>query len=254
MEFKNVLIIGTSVGIGKALALEYANTGHNLVLLSRNLEAIKELAVVIVSKGVKCFYQQCDVSVYEQVRDGISFAQKSLGTIDLAIINAGIGSPEWMSGFRSSELKRIYNTNVFGIAHSLEFLIPIMKLQGYGKIAGVSSLADVRGYSGSSAYASSKAAASRLLETARVELKLHNINVITVKPGFVKTAMTDKNEFTMPFIMPAEKAARIIRKGIDKNKSVVQFPFPIAAASWIIKNMPNWLYDRLIRMSRPIKD
>ena len=166
-QYRNVLIIGASKGIGKALAEEYALHGYKLVLLSRNIEAIKKILEDLNSKGVKCYFKQCDVSDYDSVKSGIEFAKSSLDTIDIAIINAGIGSPEWMSSFRSSEFKRVIEINTFGIAHCLEFLIPIMRTQGYGKIAGVSSLSDVRGYAGSSSYSASKGAASILLESAR---------------------------------------------------------------------------------------
>jgi short-subunit dehydrogenase len=252
-QSKNVLITGASQGIGKAIAEEYSACGYSLVLLSRNIEAIQKMSDSINSKGGKCFCKQCDVADYNSVKEGIEFAHNSLGTIDIAVLNAGVGNPEWMSSFRSEEFKKVVVTNTFGIAHCLEFLIPVMKKQGYGKIAGVTSLSDVRGYAGSSSYCSSKAAASLLLESARVELKQLNIKVITIRPGFVKTAMTDKNEFKMPFLMSASKAARIIRKGIDKNKSVVQFPFLTVMATRIIKNLPNWLYDWGMRKSREIK-
>ena len=125
---------------------------------------------------------------------------------------------QWVKDFNSENFKKVFETNTFGIAHALECLIPIMKKQGYGKIAGVTSLADVRGYPGSSGYSASKAAATRLLESARIELKKFNIRVITVKPGFVKTPMTDKNEFIMPFKIQPERAAR--NKKRKKYRSV----------------------------------
>lgn len=247
---KNVLIIGASQGIGKALAETYASAGANLFLLSRNLNAIEEISYKLNSSGHQCSFMQCDISIYEDVKRGIEFALNKLGTIDLAIINAGVGSPEWMKNFKSEVYKKILSINAFGIAHSLEFLIPVMIRQGYGTIAGVSSLADVRGYPGSAGYDSSKAAASVLLESARVELKPLNINVITVRPGFVKTAMTAKNEFYMPFLMSTEKAAKKIMRGISKRKKLVQFPLFTVMLTKIAKFTPNFIFDPLMRMGR----
>ena len=172
---QNVVIIGASQGIGRALAFEYASVGANLVLLSRNIKALKEISDKINSSGGKSFYQQCDVSYLSQLINGIEFAVNSIGTIDIAIINSGVGSPEWMDNFTSEEFKRVYSVNVFGTANAIECLLPVMKKQGYGKIAGVSSLADSRGYPGSSSYCSSKAAASIFLESARIQLKKFNI-------------------------------------------------------------------------------
>src|SRR5690606_12156182 len=95
-----------------------------------------------------------------------------------------------------------------------------------GIIVGISSLAEVRGFPLSAAYCSSKSAVSIFLESIRIELKKYNIKVITVKPGFVKTHMTDKNEFHMPFLMEPERASEIIIKGIRKEKKIIQFPLP----------------------------
>jgi short-subunit dehydrogenase len=252
-KHKSVVIFGASQGIGMALAYEYANHKSSLVLLSRNEESIKKIADEINSSGGKCFYKKCDVTIKNDVKAGVEFALSSLGSNDLVIINSGIGGPNWMDTFSSDAFIKSFQVNTFGIAHALEYLIPLMKKQGHGTIAGVTTLADIRGYSGSSNYNASKAAASILLEAARVELKKYNIKVITIRPGFVKTAMTDKNEFKMPMLMQTDKAARLIRKGIEKGKSVVQFPLPVAAATKIIKIMPNWIFDWGMNIARPRK-
>ncbi|HJY63636.1 MAG TPA: SDR family NAD(P)-dependent oxidoreductase [Ignavibacteria bacterium] len=253
-NYKNVLLTGASQGIGKALAYEYAKHGSSLVICSRSIEELKKISDDIKSNKGTCYYFPCDVSKFIDVSRAVSFAHEKLGTIDLAILNSGIGFPQWMSEFKSDDFKKVMEINAFGIAHALEMLIPVMKHQGYGTIAGVSSMADVRGYIGSSGYNASKAAASVLLESARVELKSQNIKVINVRPGFVKTAMTDKNEFYMPLLMQPDKAAKIIRKGIGKGKSIVQFPWSIVLATRIIKNIPNWLFDWGNRIARPGKE
>ncbi len=92
-------------------------------------------------------------------------------------------------------------------------------------------------------YCASKAAASSFLESLRVELSMHNVKVITVKPGYVKSPMTDKNEFPMPFLMEADKAAKIILRGIKKEKKIIQFPFPIVWGAKFVKLLPNSLFD-----------
>lgn len=245
-RFRNVVIFGSSRGIGRALAIEYSSLKSNLILFSRNDQDIKSLSEDITNLGATAFFRKCDVSLKDNVKDAVDFAIEKLETIDLAVLNAGIGKPVWMTSFNSNDFKEVMETNTFGIAHALEYLIPVMLKQGYGTIAGVTSLSDVRGYPGSSSYCASKAAASILLESARVELKKSNIDVITVKPGFVKTAMTDKNEFYMPLIMSPEKAARIIRKGIEKKKSIVQFPFAIVNLTRLAKYAPNFLFDNSI--------
>jgi short-subunit dehydrogenase len=252
-KFKNVALFGASQGIGRALALEFSREGSSLVLLSRNEKEIESLTAEISSKGTKCFSKRCDITLLDNVMQGLSFAGEILDSIDLVIINSGVGGPNWMQGFSSKQFKETFEVNTFGIAHVLECVIPVMKKQGYGTIAGVTSLADVRGYGGSSSYSASKAAGSILLEAARVELKKDNIRVITIRPGFVKTAMTDKNEFKMPLLMQPDKAAKIIRKGIESGRSIVQFPFPIVMATRLIKFLPNWIYDWGMNLARPKK-
>jgi len=247
---KNILIIGASQGIGSALAMEYALHGSRLVLASRNLTALTDLQRRIHAGTREAHVLQCDVSIPGQVRTCVGNAFEKLGRIDVAIYNAGVGAPEWMHEFTAESCSSVFAVNTFGLAEALETLLPAMRIQGKGVIAGVTSLADVRGYPGSASYCASKAAASVLLESARVEMHESGIQVITVRPGFVKTAMTAKNEFRMPFLMDAEKAARRIRKGIQRRKSVVQFPWPIALATRVIRILPNALFLAASRHAR----
>ncbi len=243
---KVVLITGVSQGIGEALAYEYARNNFNVVLLSRNEEAIKRIAENINSKNGNANYKKCDVTDLSQIKDAVAFAIEKYGHIDTALLNAGVGNPETMEHFSSEDFKKVVSVNTFGIAHGLECLIPVMKSQGGGIIAGVTSLADIRGYPGSASYCASKAASSVLLESARLGLKKFNISVVTVRPGFVRTEMTAKNEFKMPFLWEPKKAAKFIRRGIERKKSVVQFPLFTVNLTRLVKFLPNWFYDPVL--------
>ena len=248
---RNIVIFGCSRGIGRALAEEYARAGARLVLLSRDVGSIRDLQRDIKQKGGEAWYRRCDVTSLDDVGEAVAYARKCLGGIDVAVINAGVGGPEWMQEFRAEGYRHVMETNAFGIANALEALIPVMRRQGGGTIAGVSSIADVRGLPGSAAYCSSKAAASLLLESARVELHELAIRVLTVRPGFVRTAMTASNEFHMPFLMSPERAARIIRRGIARRRRVISFPWPTVMFARMIRLMPNVLYDIVVRRARP---
>ena len=114
---------------------------------------------------------------------------------------------------------------------------------------GVSSLADSKGYSKSGFYSASKAAATIYLEGLRTELIDYNVKVLTVRPGFVKTLMTDKNEFKMPFMMSTEKAAKIIIAGIEKEKRMIQFPWQMVLITRLIPSIPSSLYEKLESLS-----
>ena len=111
----------------------------------------------------------------------------------------------------------------------------------------------MRGFPKSGFYNASKSAASLLLESLRIELKPYDVKVITVKPGFVRTPMTDKNEFHMPFLMDLDHAAKIIIKGLKKEKQIIQFPWPIVIGSKIMRILPNKLFDYLMSKPLPVK-
>ncbi|MBL0175763.1 MAG: SDR family NAD(P)-dependent oxidoreductase [Ignavibacteria bacterium] len=250
MSIHNVLILGASRGIGRALAIEYATRGCALALAARDVDALRELTRELGKQGGKIVYHRCDVADRAQVHATVEHAKKALGRIDLAILNAGVGEPGWVDGMDAGGVETVFGVNTLGIVYGLEALVPLMKKQGGGIIAGVSSLADARGYPGSAAYCASKAAASTFLESARIELRGSGIRVVTVRPGFVRTDMTAKNEFHMPFLLEPAKAARIIRRRIAMGLGVVQFPWPVVFATRLARIAPNFLFDRLLRAAR----
>ena len=250
MPIQNILILGASRGIGRALAIEYAARGCALALAARDVDALRELTRELGKLGGKIVYHRCDVTDRAQVHATVEHAKKALGRIDLAILNAGVGEPGWVDGMDAGRVETVFGVNTLGIVYALEALVPVMKKQGGGVIAGVSSLADARGYPGSAAYCASKAAASTFLESARIELRGSGIRVVTVRPGFVRTDMTAKNEFHMPFLLEPAKAARIIRRRIAMGLSIVQFPWPVVFATRVARIAPNFLFDRLLRVAR----
>ncbi len=247
MEFTNktILITGASSGIGKALAKKLTNEKCNLVLCSRRLELLQEIKNFNQSNA-KLFTVKCDVSNKIDVIDTYEKIKNEIGIIDIAILNAGVGHRINIKNFSSTYSEETFGVNFFGLIYWIECLLPDFIKRKKGIIAGVSSLADNRGYSKSGFYCASKAAATIFLEGLRVELKPFGIKVITIKPGFVKTPMTDKNEFYMPFLMDAEKAAVKILSGLKKEKRIIQFPFPLVISSRVIGCLPSSLYEFLM--------
>jgi short-subunit dehydrogenase len=150
-----------------------------------------------------------------------------------------------VENFDSKFAEETFQVNVLGMIYCIEELLKDFLPKQAGVIVGVSSIADVRGFPRSGIYASSKAAASTFLESLRVELIPHNINVITVRPGWVRTPMTKKNDFKMPFLMNADKAAQIIIRGIKKEKKVIEFPLGTVLGGKFIKILPNFIFDYL---------
>ena len=252
-EGKKILITGASAGIGKAIAEKLTKLNCNIVLLSRRKELLDEFADKHKNSSGKIITIKCDVANLEEVKNAFEIIIRKFNQIDIAILNAGVSKRNDVKDFDSHIAKKIINTNFLGIVYCAEFLIKDFMERKYGVIVGVSSLADSRGYPQSGLYSASKAAVTILLESLRIELKPYNVKVIIVKPGFVRTAMTDKNEFKMPFLMDVDKAAEIILKGIRKGKSVIQFPLPTVLGSKALKVLPNKLYDFLLSLPLPKK-
>ncbi|ROL62193.1 SDR family NAD(P)-dependent oxidoreductase [Bacteroidetes/Chlorobi group bacterium ChocPot_Mid] len=253
MMTKNIIITGASRGIGREMALELGKQGHNLLLLARDEDKLKSVCDELKDSNISVHYLKCDVTEKSEVNDAIEYAKRLMGTIDIAILNSGVAGSGYFKDFQSDKLRNIFDVNVFGIAYFMEGLIPIMKEQGYGTIAGVSSLADLRGIPGNAAYCASKSSVTFLLDAARVELAEYGISVITIKPGFVKSDMTANNAFFMPFLMESEEAAKIIVNGIMSGKKRIAFPLPMVFLSWLGKIVPSTLFEYLIGLyGKPI--
>ncbi|MBL1215231.1 MAG: SDR family NAD(P)-dependent oxidoreductase [Ignavibacteriae bacterium] len=242
---KSILITGASSGIGAELAKIYAEQNAAVFLVARRINKLNELKSKLDQFSSKIFTYQCDVSNKSEVADTFKQIKKETSFIDIAILNAGSGHNMKIENFNSELAEEIFGANVLGMIYWIEQLLPDYLKNKKGILAGVSSLADNRGYSGSGFYCASKAAATIYLDGLRVELKKHGVKVITIKPGFVKTPMTDKNNFKMPLLMSVEKAGRIIFKGIKKEKNIIQFPMLTVIGSKLIGALPTSIYEKL---------
>jgi short-subunit dehydrogenase len=240
---KRVFLTGASSGIGYALAKKLVNEGSIVSVMARRIDRLRELAVELKGSQGKIYTYECDITNIERVSEITAEIVNISGGIDIAILNSGIGRPEGVDKFSSEYADEIFGTNVLGMIKCIEVLLPVFVKQKSGIIAGVSSLADNRGYSRSGFYCASKAAVTIMLESLRVELKRYGINVLTIKPGFVRSEMTARNKFKMPFLIDAEKAADIIIRGLKKEKRIIQFPLPTVIGAKIIGLLPAWLYE-----------
>lgn len=243
MTFKNkvVLLTGASSGIGKEIAVQLSNQNVKLALVARREHILQEIS----SKNENIISVKCDVGKKDEVQSAYQKIMDRFGRIDIAILNAGFSVRMNVENYNSEFAEQIFGANIFGIIYWVEQLIPDFMDRNEGIIVGVSSLADSKGYSKSGFYSASKAAATIYLEGLRTELKKYGVKVLTVRPGFVKTPLTDKNEFGMPFIMQTQKAAKIIIKGIEKEKRMIQFPWPIVLSTRLIPLIPTSLYEFL---------
>ncbi len=242
----NIFITGASSGIGKAVATEFTALGHKVFLASRNTEKLEEICADLNNKttGTADFIK-CDVTIKSDIKNAVETAIAKFGTIDIAFLNSGVGGKYFFKKPVEKDFRFVMDTNFYSVIDCLEYLVPIMQEQKKGHISVVSSMADARGFASSAPYGASKAALTIAIESARAELKPLGITVSTVRPGFVKSAITDKNNFKMPFLMETEKAAKIITSRILKNKTQIYFPWQMNWLTNLIKFLPDSWFDKL---------
>ncbi len=244
------IITGASTGIGAELAHVLAEQGYDLGLLARRSELLEALKNKIKKDIPSCeiVCAVCDVTKLDECQEIIKNMAEQLGGLDLFIANAGIGwqTPAWKQSW--PVVRSILETNVMGTIASLEIAKDIMIKNKSGHLVGITSVAGFRGLPTSSGYSTSKVALTAYLESIRLDLKKSGIPVTAIHPGFIDTHMTKKNNYKMPFIMPAEKAAHLIWQAIRKKKSRYVFPWQMNVMIKLLRLMPDWLYDRLMSL------
>lgn len=250
---KNVLITGASSGIGYELAKQFSAENCNLALLARRKNIIDDLAANLESPDKKVITFKCDVRNKKEVGETFNQVKNIFKNIDVAILNSGVSYRIDIDNFDLTKIEETINTNLFGLIYCIDNLLPDLKKNNNGMIVGISSLAGVRGFPRSAAYCASKSAVTKFLESLRIELRKYKIKVITVKPGFIKTAMTEKNEFKMPFLMNLRGAAKTIIDGIKKEKKIIEFPLPTVLGAKFLGILPASVFDFLLSKNLPKK-
>jgi short-subunit dehydrogenase len=251
LQDKVILLTGASSGIGYYLAKLLPKENCSLALIARRKNLLDELADQIESDKRLIKTYKCDVSVFDEVINTYNQIKSDFGKVDVAILNAGVSGRTEINNFSSELTREILGANIFGITNWIDVILPDFLKRKEGTIVGISSIADLKGFPKSGLYNASKAAVSIFLESLRIELKSHNIKVITVRPGFVRTPMTEKNEFYMPLLMNADKAAGIIVNGIKKDKRIIQFPLLMVILAGIIRLLPKMLFEYLAGKKLP---
>jgi short-subunit dehydrogenase len=242
---KTILLTGASSGIGFELSKLLAKEKVQLALLARRENVLYQLAEDLKNSGSEILPMKCDVSKKDETREAYLNIKSRFGPVDIAIFNSGLAYRAGVDHFNVDAAREIFDVNVFGLLNFMEVLLPDFRHRKEGIIVGISSLSDCRGFPRSGFYNASKAAMTFLLESLRIELKKYNIKVLTVKPGFVQTQMTEGNAYHMPFLMPVDKAAGIIIKGIKKEKKLIQFPLPTVLSTKLLKVMPDFMFEML---------
>lgn len=238
----NIVITGASSGLGAALAKAYAAPGVTLGIMGRNKERLTETAYTCSVKGAKVQTGIIDVRDDEIMREWVERFDAG-NPIDLLIANAGVSAGAGGQSESHMTARNIFAINVDGVINTILPVIPLMQTRKSGQIAIISSLAGIRGLPSCPAYSASKAAVRFYGEGLRGELKKDGIGVSVICPGYIRTPMTDINDFPMPFIMDADKAADIIMHGIQKNKSRIAFPLALYLPLFLLSCLPVAITD-----------
>jgi len=259
-KFKNQvwLITGAAGGLGETIALQMAKAGAKLVLTDLHNHTLNQLQDKIgpyfSGRTQDLLLRAVDVSDAAAMSQLTTDALAQLGTLDGVIANAGVGGLNPAYSFSTAINEQVFKINYFGTINTFLPALQYFKQQRKGHLVGICSLASYRGLAESASYCASKSAQAALLESWRLDLKLFGVQVTTVFPGFIKTAMADHKEFPMPFTVNSEQAAKIILRGICKGQSKIRFPWPMTWLAGINRFIPTTWYDRMIQVAlRPGK-
>jgi short-subunit dehydrogenase len=239
---ERVIITGASSGIGAALAREYAKRGATLGLIARRQAELDALASELGGTAV---------TYPVDVRDGPMLAASArdfigrFGGPDVVIANAGVSAGNLTQlDDDIATCQWILDVNVVGIVKTFQPYLAGMLEGRRGTLVGIASVAGIRGLPGAGAYSASKAAAITYLESLRVELRGSGVSVVTIAPGYIETDMTAKNPYRMPFLLPADEAARRFVKAIDARVSYTVIPWQMAIVAKLLRILPRPVFDR----------
>jgi short-subunit dehydrogenase len=249
MSFANkvAIITGASSGLGWELAKSLARQGCAVGLLARRLERLEVLAAEIRTAGGKAAVAVANVAERQPTVAAIHALRDQLGPVDLLLANSGVGLPTQLEPMNMDQVDNMIRVNFLGVVYAIEAVLPEMLQRGRGHLAAVSSLAAYKGMPGESGYCASKAAVNVYLEGLRIQLRKRGIAVTTICPGFIKTAMTDVNEFPMPWLMSAETAAAKIVRALAMKKKVLNFPWQTALLMRLTRWAPDWVMARTLK-------
>ena len=241
---KKIWITGASSGIGKALALKFAEKGWQVAASARRESLLNEMS----KSNKNIFSFPLDVTDNEKCKEVFNKIKEKFNEIDLSVFCTGIHDPKSEKKLNLESIRKIINVNFFGTINSINAVYDYFKEKKSGHISIVSSVAGYRGLPTGGGYCASKAALTSYAESLYFDMKRFNVRVTVVSPGFIKTPMTDQNDFPMPMIVSAEFAADEMFKGLTQSKAFeIHFPKKFTYIMKILKVMPNWLYLKLVK-------
>ena len=241
---KVIWITGASSGIGKALALKFASENWNVAISARRENILKEISES--HENIKSF--PLDVTDQAKCKEVFEQIKSHYGDVDICFFSTGTWNPKKEKDIDVEQIENVFKVNFFGTVNSIKAVEEYFKNKNSGIITIVSSIAGYRGLPNSTGYGPSKSALNNLAESLYFDFGRHNVRVCLVSPGFIKTPMTDKNDFKMPFLKTSEFAADKIYDGlINKNSFEIHFPKQLTLTLKLFSLLPSKIYFYLVR-------
>ena len=243
MNKKTIWITGGSTGIGKALAIRFANEGWNVAISARREQLLEEIS----NKYENISSFPLDVTNKLNCKEVFNQIINKFQNIDICFFSTGTWDPKKEKDIDVEQIENVFKVNFFGTLNSIKAVEEYFKNKKDGTITIVSSIAGYRGLPNSTGYGPSKSALNNLAESLYFDFGRSNVRVCLVSPGFIKTPMTDKNDFKMPFLKTPEYAAEKIYDGlVNKNSFEIHFPKSLTMILKILSFLPNKIYFGLI--------
>ena len=243
MVDKVIWITGASSGIGKALAIKFAKKGWKVAISARRENLLNEIAKTYND----IFPYPLDVTDSKKCELVFNSIKERFKNVDISVFSTGIHDPKSEKSLDLNKVRQIMEVNFFGTINSVNAVYKYYKERKSGQISIVSSVAGYRGLPAGGAYCASKSALTSFAESLNFDMKRNNVRVSLISPGFIKTPMTDQNDFPMPMIKTPEFAAEEIYNGlVKKNAFEIHFPKSFTFIMKILQILPNWAYFKLV--------
>jgi short-subunit dehydrogenase len=240
---KKIWITGASSGIGRSLAIKFANEGWKVAASARRENLLKELS----NKYPNIESFPLDVTNINKCNSVFKEIIEKFENIEICVFGTGIHDPESEKEFNLDKIKKIMEVNFFGVMNSINSVYSYYNEKKSGQISVISSVAGYRGLPAAGAYCASKSALTSFTESLYFEMKRKNVRVTLISPGFIKTPMTDQNTFSMPMIKSPEFAAEQIYLGLIKKKGFeIHFPKAFTFIMKILRILPNNVYFKIM--------
>lgn len=241
-------VTGAGTGIGRALAKRLAEQGWIVAASARTARDLDSLAAEVPGR-ITSF--QLDVTDEKAAAETGALIESSLGPIDLAVLNAGSYFPTTAKDFSVGNFRRTVDVNLMGVVNCMGPVVPSMVARRSGHIALMASLTGFVGLPTAASYGATKAALNSMAEAFKPDFDQYGVTITVINPGFVKTPATDKNSFSMPFLIDADEAVDKIMRGLETKRFAINFPWQMAASIKLLASLPHALKFAITRRMIP---